>query len=192
MHDAGPLVDVPVPTAQSRIPALGQNQLLLAFEAVIEPLVTVFSLWCLVWYFEGELTPLWLTASIIAFALAFPGRSLLRLPPRRVFMSIVLAWAWTAGLLLAMAFATGHIDNFSTQVVLHWLWFAPVSQYAAHWALRIAAPHLVRLQGPQLRQVEPPRRVLEDILEHPADAGRVGPEDRGHVGLAQVERLRDD
>jgi putative colanic acid biosysnthesis UDP-glucose lipid carrier transferase len=144
---------VAAPPATPRIPALGQNRLLLAFEAVLEPLVTVLSLWFLVWLVEGDLSPLWLTASIVAFALAFPGRSLLRLPPHRVFVSILLAWIWTAGLLLAMGFATGHIEDFSAQVVMNWLWFAPASQYAAHWALRKAAPHLVRLQGPTLRAV---------------------------------------
>ncbi len=153
MHDARPFMTAESAPTAPRIPSLGQNRLLLAFEAILEPMVTVLSLWFLVWYFEGELSPLWLTASIVAFALAFPGRSLLRLPPQRVFVSILLAWIWTAGLLLAMGFATGHIDDFSTEIVLNWLWFAPLSQYVAHWALRKAAPHLVRLQGPTLRAV---------------------------------------
>ena len=152
MPDAEPLISVaarPIPLA----PALGQSRLLLALEAILEPLVTVLSLWVLVWHFEGELTALWLTASVIAFALAYPGRPLLRLPTERVFVSILLAWGWTAGLLLAMGFATGHIDQFSPLIVVNWLWFAPASQLAAHWVLRKAAPHLVRLQGPPLRAV---------------------------------------
>jgi putative colanic acid biosysnthesis UDP-glucose lipid carrier transferase len=70
-----------------------------------------------------------------------------------VFLSILLAWGWTAGLMLALGFATGHIYEFNTKVVVHWLWFAPAMQLAAHWGLRLAAPHLVRLQGPPLRAV---------------------------------------
>jgi putative colanic acid biosysnthesis UDP-glucose lipid carrier transferase len=154
MPDAGPMssVPIPLPSAAAATP-LAQSRLLLALEAVLEPLATVLSLWVLVWMIEGQLTPAWLIASVVAFALAFPGRSLLRSPPDRVVVSTLLAWGWTAGLLLAMGFATGHIYDFSTKVVLNWLWFAPATQLATHWGLRIAAPHLVRLQGPPLRAV---------------------------------------
>ena len=145
-------VPVPLPSAASATP-LSQSRLLLALEAILEPSVTVLSLWLLVWMLEGALTPPWLIASIVAFALAFPGRSMLRSPPDRVVMSTLLSWGWTAGLLLAMGFATGHIYDFSAAVVLNWLWFAPVMQLFSHWALRTAAPHLVRLQGPPLRAV---------------------------------------
>jgi putative colanic acid biosynthesis UDP-glucose lipid carrier transferase len=156
MREADPTLRVPVPPAPLSVAAaasLAQSRLLQALEAILEPLVTVLSLWLLVWMIEGALTPSWLIASVVAFALAFPGRSLLRSPPDRVFFSILLAWGWTAGLLLAMGFATGHIYEFSTAVVVNWLWFAPTAQLLAHWALRTAAPHLVRLQGPPLRAV---------------------------------------
>ena len=154
MREAEPLsgVPIPLPSAAAATP-LAQSRLLLALEAVLEPLATVLSLWLLVWVMEGELTAPWLIASIVAFALAFPGRSLLRSPPDRVVLSTLLAWGWTAGLLLAMGFATGHIYDFSAPVILHWLWLAPAAQLGAHWALRAAAPHLVRLQGPPLRAV---------------------------------------
>jgi putative colanic acid biosysnthesis UDP-glucose lipid carrier transferase len=130
-----------------------QSRLLLGLEAILEPLITVLCLWFLVWRIEGELSPLWLIASVVAFALAFPGRSQLRMPPQKVVVGTLLAWGWTAGLLLAMGFASGHIDEFSTAVILNWLWLTPAAQLAAHFALRTAAPHLVRLQGPPLRAV---------------------------------------
>ncbi len=156
MREAEPLLRVPAPPAPpsaAAATALAQSRLLLALEAILEPVVTVLSLWVLVWVLEGELTAAWMVASVVAFALAFPGRSLLRAPPDRVFLSILLAWGWTAGLLLAMGFATGHIHVFSANVVVNWLWFAPTAQLLTHWGLRIAAPHLVRLQGPALRAV---------------------------------------
>jgi putative colanic acid biosynthesis UDP-glucose lipid carrier transferase len=155
LPEAEPLragVPLPLPSAASATP-LAQSRLLLALEAILEPLVTVLSLWLLVWIVEGDLTPAWLIASVVAFALAFPGRSLLRSPPDRVVVSTLLSWGWIAGLLLAMGFATGHIYDFSAAVVVNWLWFAPVAQLLSHWALRTAAPHLVRLQGPPLRAV---------------------------------------
>src|SRR5215207_2223204 len=103
MRNATPLTPVPapLPTASAATP-LAQSRLLLALESALEPLATVFSLWILVWIVEGELTAPWLIASVVAFALAFPGRSLLRSPPDRVVVSTLLAWGWTAGLLLAM------------------------------------------------------------------------------------------
>jgi len=155
MHDAEPLSRVPPPPAAPALPAseLGESRLLHAVEAILEPVVTVLTLWLLVWFFENELTPSWLIASVVAFALAFPGRAQLRLPLDQVFVGTLLAWSWTAGLLLMMAFATGHIQEFSRAVVLNWLWFAPAAQLLVHWGLRRAAPHLVRLQGPPLRAV---------------------------------------
>ena len=155
LPEAEPLragVPLPLPSAASATP-LAQSRLLLALEAILEPLVTVLSLWLLVWFVEGALTPAWLIASVVAFALAFPGRSLLRSPPDRVVVSTLLSWGWIAGLLLAMGFATGHIYDVSAAVVVNWLWFAPVALLLSHWALRTAAPHRVRLQGPPLRAV---------------------------------------
>lgn len=156
MHDAKPAIDVripPPPPPAAQATALAQNRMLVALEAILEPVVTVLSLWILVWMLDGELTAAWLVASIVAFALAFPGRSLLRSPPDRVFLGVLLGWGWTAGLLLALGFATGHIYEFSSPVIVNWLWFAPAMQLATHGALRLAAPHLVRLQGPPLRAV---------------------------------------
>jgi putative colanic acid biosysnthesis UDP-glucose lipid carrier transferase len=177
MHEAGPLLRVPPPPAAPTVPApeLGQSRLLHALEAILEPAVTVLSLWLLVWYFEGELTPSWLIASVVAFALTFPGRPQLRLSPEQVFVGTVLTWSWTAGLLLVMAFATGQLDAFSRMVVLNWLWFAPAAQLLVHWGLRTVAPHLVRLQGPPLRAVVVGMNEqgcsLADRLAAAADAG---------------------
>jgi putative colanic acid biosysnthesis UDP-glucose lipid carrier transferase len=177
MHEAEPLLRVPPPPAAPPLPAseLGRSKLLHAVESILEPLATVLSLWLLVWWFEGGLTPAWLIASVVAFALAFPGRPQLRLPPEQVFVGTLLAWSWTAGLLLVMAFATGHLESFSRAVVLNWLWFAPASQLLVHWGLRRAAPHLVRLQGPPLRAVVVGMNAqgcsLADRLSGALDAG---------------------
>jgi putative colanic acid biosysnthesis UDP-glucose lipid carrier transferase len=155
MPDAKPVLraQVPPPPSVAAATSLAQSRLLLALEVFLEPGVTVLSLWILVWLLDGPLGAAWLVASIVAFALAFPGRSLLRSPPERVFVNILLGWGWTAGLLLALGFATDQIYQFPAVVVLNWLWFSPVMQLFAHWGLRKSAPHLVRLQGPPLRAV---------------------------------------
>ena len=177
MREADPLLSVgaarvaPVPP----VPQFGQSRLLQALEAVLEPLVTVLSLWLLVWLVEGDLSPAWLIASIVMFALAFPGRRKLRLPAHKVVAGTLFTWAWTAGLLLAVGFASGHISEFSPVVIAHTMWFVPAAQLAAHWALRRAAPHLVRLQGPALRAVVVGMNeqgcLLADRLGTAADTG---------------------
>ncbi|RYY80975.1 MAG: hypothetical protein EOO24_43015, partial [Comamonadaceae bacterium] len=135
-------------------PALfSHSRLLRAFEAFVEPLATVLSLWLLVWTFEGEVGTRWLVVSIVAFALAYPGRPQLRASAPRVVVDTLLGWAWTCGLLFGLGYATGHLQDFPRPVILHWLWLAPTAQLLSHWALRQAAPHLIRLQGPPLRAV---------------------------------------
>ena len=64
MREAEPLsgVPLPLPSAAAATP-LAQSRLLLGLEAVLEPLVTVLSLWVLVWLIEGVLTAPWLIAS---------------------------------------------------------------------------------------------------------------------------------
>ncbi|HYF20852.1 MAG TPA: undecaprenyl-phosphate glucose phosphotransferase [Ramlibacter sp.] len=152
---AAPAVSVPPPPAPALPgPAVfSHSRLLRGFEAFVEPLVTVLSLWALVAFVEGRIESRWLVLSVLVFALSYPGRPQLRASAGRVVADTVLSWAWIAGLLFAMGYAVGHLDSFSREVVLHWLWVAPASQLAAHWALRQAAPTLVRLQGPPLRAV---------------------------------------
>lgn len=155
MREAEPLSGFPaLPLAASSAPASPTNNALLrALDAVLDPVLIVASLWFLVWLFEGALTSVALITSVIAFALAFPGRSQLSAAPQRVIGTTLLAWGWMAGLLLAMGFATGYIVEYPRAVVLNWLWLTPVAQLLAHWALRSAAPHLMRLQGPPARAV---------------------------------------
>ncbi len=151
---APPAAAPPPPAPALPGPAVfSHSRLLSAFEAFVEPLATVLSLWALVLLFEGALAPRWLGLSIVSFALVYPGRPQLRASATRVVADTVLAWAWTCGLLLATGYAIDALGNFSRDVVLHWLWVAPASQLAAHWALRAAAPTLIRLQGPPLRAV---------------------------------------
>ena len=129
------------------------NRMLGALEALVEPLASVASLWLLVWWFDNDLGPAWVIASVLVFALGFPGRRQLQLSPRSVVLGTLVLWVWTAGLLLTLGFASGRMDSFDPVVVAHWLWFAPTVQLGAHWALRGAAPRLARLQGQVQRAV---------------------------------------
>lgn len=127
---------------------LGRSHLFTGIEAALDPLLFVFSLWALAFYFEGAVTPGYLILSVIVFSLTFPGTSQLRLPIRKLLFNVAFQWIWIAGLLLLTGLATGYFYGFSIRVLGNWLWVAPLVQVAGHLSLRAAAPHLLKLQGP--------------------------------------------
>ena len=133
---------------EPRSMGLGRSHLFAAVEAGMDPLVLVFSLWALAFYYEGSVRPAYLILSVIVFSLTFPGSSQLRLPVWKVFSNIAFHWAWIAGLLLLTGYVTEYFHKFSMSVLHSWLWVAPVAQAGAHLALRAAAPQLLKLQGP--------------------------------------------
>lgn len=133
---------------EPRSMGLGRSHLFIAIEAALEPLVLVFSLWALAFYFEGQVSPAYLILSVIVFSLSFPGTSQLRLPVGKAVLNIATHWLWIAGLLLLAGVATEYLYSLSVPVVGNWLWIAPVAQIAAHLGLRAAAPQLLKLQGP--------------------------------------------
>ncbi|ABE43808.1 undecaprenyl-phosphate glucose phosphotransferase [Polaromonas sp. JS666] len=133
---------------EPRSMGLGRSHLFIAIEAALEPLVLVFSLWALAFYFEDQVSPAYLILSVIVFSLSFPGTSQLRLPVGKAVLNIAIHWLWIAGLLLLAGVATEYLYSLSVPVVGNWLWIAPVAQIAAHLGLRAAAPQLLKLQGP--------------------------------------------
>lgn len=156
MRDAAePLRAQPMrtPPAGTAAAAWSQSHLLPALEALFGPLAMVLSLLFLVNMLQGGVTPLYLVIAVLAFALAYPGPSRIHLPPHRVVTATLLSWIWIATLLVGVGAVTGYLPLVSRTVVLNWLWMAPAGQLAAHWLLRAAAPHLLRLQGQPLRAV---------------------------------------
>lgn len=133
---------------EPRSMGLGRSGLFTSIEAALDPLIFVVSLWALAFYFEKAVAPPYLVLSVIVFSLTFPGTSQLRLPLGKVLFNIAFQWIWIAGLLLLTGFATGYFYDFSLRILANWLWVAPTSQLFAHMTLRVAAPHLLKLQGP--------------------------------------------
>ena len=133
--------------------SLGRDNLLTIFESSIGPGAFVCSLWALAFYFEGEVNAQYLILSVIVFALAYPGLLKLQAPLSTVLVDVLLNWAWIAGILLATGWVTGYIHEFSIQVVLAWLWVAPLTELATYLALRRAGPSLLTLQGPKRRAI---------------------------------------
>lgn len=133
---------------ESRSLGLGSSHLFAFIEAALDPVVLVISLWGLAFYFEGEVRPAYLILSVIVFSLTFPGTANLRLPVWKVFFNVAFNWLWIAGLLLFLGFVTDYIYKLSVSVLGNWLWLAPAAQAGAHVLIRVAAPRLVKLQGP--------------------------------------------
>jgi len=52
---------------------LGKDNLLSVFEAGLDPLCLVVSLWALAMYFERSLSGAYLILSVLVFAITFPG-----------------------------------------------------------------------------------------------------------------------
>ena len=153
----------------------GHGRLLQAVRMLVEPLAAALSLWALVGWFEGGMTPTWLLVSVLAFALAFPGRAGTAWPLREQALSVLAGWLWVGGILLFAGLVTGQLAQLSPRVLLHWLWFAPTLQLAGHLALRRAQPWLARLQGPPLRAVvvglNPQGQALADRLRAEVHGG---------------------
>ena len=132
---------------------LGHDNLISVFEAGLEPLAQVFTLWAVALYFEGELPGSYIILSIIAFSVSFPGTP--RLNDRWTVLvgNLLMSWLVTAGLLLGIGILTGYMAEFSRQALLAWLVLTPVVQLLGHVALRQGAPYLISLQGPAQRAV---------------------------------------
>lgn len=133
---------------EPRLIGLGRSQIFTVIEAVLDPLVLVFSLWAVALYFENKVTPPYLILAVIVFSLTFPGTSQLRLTISKVIFNIAFQWLWVAGLLLLVGITTEYLHRFPAAAVANWLWFAPLAQLGTHLALRAVAPQLLKLQGP--------------------------------------------
>jgi putative colanic acid biosynthesis UDP-glucose lipid carrier transferase len=133
---------------------LGKDNILSLIDALIDPGALAISLWCISFYFEGELRPPYLILSLIVFATTFPGTPRLQSSSWRVVTDIAFGWLWIATLLVVLGIATGYYREFSLDALLNWLWVAPTSQLAAHLLVRVSAPYVLSLQG------EAPRAVI--------------------------------
>ena len=159
-NPASPIPHAPhlpkMPVAAAGEPAetsLGRDNLLSIFESSIGPGAFVFSLWALAYFFEGEINPQCLILSVIVFALAFPGLVKLQSPVLTVLVDVVINWVWIAALLVATGWVTGYVQEFSSRVIVAWLWVAPLTELVAYFSLRAAASTLLRLQGPRQRAI---------------------------------------
>jgi putative colanic acid biosynthesis UDP-glucose lipid carrier transferase len=132
---------------------LGKDNLLSSFEAGVDPVCLVLSLWATAMYFDRGLSGAYLILSVLVFAITFPGTPRLNSTWMHLVSDVLIGWLWTASLLVLTAVATGYYKEFSTDALVIWLAVAPLAQISGHFCLRIAAPLLVALQGPARRAI---------------------------------------
>jgi putative colanic acid biosynthesis UDP-glucose lipid carrier transferase len=133
--------------------SISKDNVLSAIESSAGPCTFVFSLWAIGLYETGELPPPYLILSVLVFALTFPGQAHLQSSLGRVMLDIASNWLWVATLLVLTGFATGYVSEFAREDLLVWLWLAPTAEFGVHLLLRMAAPWLMRLQGPMQRAI---------------------------------------
>ncbi len=144
---------VPVTFRRATRLSLGRDQLLNVIEILLEPMVLVGSLWFVALAIEGRLGGHIVILSLIAFSLTFPGSSRLTMPPWRLVRHIALTWLAMSGLLLLFGYGSRYLEYFDRDVLVMWWWAAPLSQIAAHFMLRAAAPAIRDFQGRARRVV---------------------------------------
>jgi len=167
-------------------PPLGKDNLLSAFETGLEPFTFVLSLWAVAIFMEGDLSAPYLLLSVLVFAITFPGTPRLGMSSFQLVGEVLVSWFWTAALLLLTGFATGYEREFSRKVIFLWIAIAPFALVGAHFALRLSAPFLVRLQGP------PRRAIIVGMNEQGvALASRVGETPYSRIELAGFFDDRD-
>ena len=138
---------------RSKPTALGADNLLSLFETFIGPVSFILTLLGLTLYYEGTIPSAYVILSILVFALSFPGQSKLQSSIFSELMNITISWVWLAGMLLIVGLASGYMNEFSKHVLYTWLWLAPLFKIGAYFALRAAAPVLLKLQGPNRRAI---------------------------------------
>jgi len=133
--------------------SVGRDQLLNLVEIALDPLVLVFSLWVVAWWWERSLPPAYVILALIVFSLTFPGPTYLARSPKSVLRHIILGWLALSVLLFLFGYVSGFLKYFDRDVLITWWWVAPASQLVAHGLLRIAAPAIIDLQGSRRRAI---------------------------------------
>jgi len=119
---------------------VGRNLLLNLFEALLDPMVLVLSLWIVSVLILERLDPADVILSLVVFSLTYPGSTRLNVSPWRAIRDIVVGWLTIFGLLMAFGYASGYLRYFDSDALLTWFWVAPASQVGAHFFLRWVAP----------------------------------------------------
>lgn len=133
--------------------SLARDHILNITEALLDPLIMVFTLWGVGIYAEGGLTPPYIVLSLILFFLTFPSSNKVTDPTFKTIRNTLFTWIILASLILAFGVTTQYITLFPNHAVTIWLWLTPTCQIIAMFVLRAISPKLIKLQGPTKRAI---------------------------------------
>ena len=122
-------------------------------EGVFIALILVLSLWVLAFYFEHSLRPAYVALSIVIFVLAVWSTMQFKSSVMENALNILVFWCCVAIFFRLGDFSAYYTRYFSKEVVVNWLWVAPLSQIGAHLVLRGIFPGLFKVQLPSRRMV---------------------------------------
>lgn len=114
----------------------------------MSPLVAVVCLWAYARWLEGGIYPEHFLLAVLVFSMTFPGASRLSTAPFDLLISVFRGWAVLFALLLLAGLTTGYLRHFPKDLLLGWVVTVPLVESAAWFALKKAAPWLVKLHGP--------------------------------------------
>ena len=126
-----------------RMPA--GNSLCEITEGGFVALMLVVPLWFLAFYFEGSLRPAYLGLSGAVFLLAFLCSMQFKSLLKKNMVSILFFWCCVALIFRMGDFSAYYTRYFSKDVILNWLWAAPLSLAGAQLVGRAIAPGLFRV-----------------------------------------------
>jgi putative colanic acid biosynthesis UDP-glucose lipid carrier transferase len=133
--------------------SLDSGNLLDTLDSLLCPLALIASLAGLALFHGEGLGSSYLGLFLLVFLLTFPGHLRLQSAPLQLVTDVLLNWLWIVALLWLAGTASGYIDEFPRSVLLNWLWAAPATEITATGLMRLAAPAVLRLQGPPQRAI---------------------------------------
>lgn len=133
--------------------SLARDSLLSTTESLLDPLVLIGTLWGIAHWVDQGITPAYLMLALMLFAVSYPGKARLHLTSRAAISDILLNWIIIGSLLLLFGYATDYLYLFSLPAIMLWSVLTPAFQVTTIFALRVASPYLLKLQGPAKRTV---------------------------------------
>ena len=113
-------------------------------ERLLDPFALILSLCICAVLFDRDAGSPYLILCLGVVMLTFPGRSRLHVPVFKLIRDVVISAETLLFLLIAFGWATGYINAFSREALLHWLWVAPLCLIGTHLAFRASAPLVLK------------------------------------------------
>ena len=128
---------------------ISRSNILYILESILEPLITVITLWGIAIWCDGKLNPNYLILSVIIFSLTFPSNTKINNKYSNIIRNTAVSWIFLSFILLTLGLFTQSLTDFNNEIIWNWLWLSPTFQLIVILTLRSTAPYILKLQGPR-------------------------------------------